>query len=779
VTDSPPAVDIPPDYTACNPYTGAIGLAPDARAIAAFLRGFPHDRFNVGLFNPITRKMIGVSFARADIDAHAAGMGHANCGGWNLYLRPNGYARKFAGSDHPTKADVSVGYVSHIDADAPHEMTTEAERAAWCDAKATELEADGSTLVWFTGGGVQAAKLLREPVTLGPGGIAHEEFEEVNVAWANARGGDKCHDCSHYLRVAGGINWPDEKKKARGRVPALARVAANHAARRIDWGSLPREKPKGKSPAAPSSTGDITPEYVPLESRPELDGECADILRTGGGYDNRSRGVLRVAVLMAHAKTPKPIRVGLLMAAKSPIGDHVRENGGERYAVRQVLRGEDFASDDPVSFVNRDRFAAIEGSKVTYYREEDDGSVTPMNAEAFTFELAPHKVEIADAKGNVKRVPVVDIWKASSRRRFYPRGFVLDPTYTRDEGRYNLWRGFGIAEAEGDWSLIHDHIVNVLAAGDEGHAEYITRWTAWKLQNPGAVPRVAIALRGEEGIGKGFWGNGLVNLFGHHGLRVHNMNGVSGRFNAHMRHLCVLLADEVSVVDEEQEGALKGIITEPTLPIEGKGKDIIEADNHLAVLMSSNRTWCVPAGIGARRFAIFDVSDARKGDADYFARLFEHANRGGWSAMLHDLRRLNLAGWHPEANRPDTAALREQQLRSLKGLDRVVADLLLTGEIPWGELRGEHIFVPTFRLCEFVARRTKGAEPSANEVQQLLGRVLGFEKDDRVRPRGWAFPPLADARGSWDRARMPLAWPVVDGWSPGHPEYAEGGASAF
>lgn len=55
--------------------------------------------------------------------------------------------------------------------------------------------------MWFTGGGVQAMKFLREPVTLGTGGVAHEEFEEANVAWANARGGDKCHDCSHRSRM--------------------------------------------------------------------------------------------------------------------------------------------------------------------------------------------------------------------------------------------------------------------------------------------------------------------------------------------------------------------------------------------------------------------------------------------------------------------------------------------------------------------------------------------------------------------------------------------------
>lgn len=780
---------VPSAYAACEPYTRAEGIAPDAASIAAFLLALPHERYTVALWNSEAKRMLAFTFERADVQANAEGIASANAGGWNAYFRPNGYApdADFTGSTHPEKSDVRTGFVCHIDADAPASMS-EAERLAWCEAKAKDLEADGASLVWFTGGGVQALKLLREPITLGDA----EEFEEVNVAWANAHDGDHCHDCSHLLRIPGTINFPDERKRKRGRVPVLARILAHHPERLHDWASLPREKPKSKAKPkgdAPSVNIDAA-KAIRLGHVDDLGERVSDRLKVlivnghnpdePNHFPSRSEALLYVACELMRSGVDEATIYATLTNPDWAISASVLDkgSGAERYALRQIERARDEVSDDPVSKINRDYFSATEGGRVNFYREEKDGTQTPMNADAFAFELAPYQVEITDAKGNTRKEPALNIWRKSNRRRYYPRGFVLDPTFTRDEGRYNLWRGFGVPEVEGDWSLIRSHVEDVLASGNEEHADYIIRYAAWKLQNPAEPPRVALAFRGEEGIGKGFWHNGMVRIFGHHGLRVHSMMQVAGRFNAHMRHLCYLFADEVSVVDDEQEGALKGIITEPTLPIEGKGKDIIQAANHLAVGMASNRKWMVPAGIGARRFAVFNVSDKRKGDADYFSRLFAHAEAGGWSAMLHDLRRMPLRGWHPEAHRPSTDALAEQQVQSLRGLERVLADFLLTGEIPCGVLRGSGVFVPTLQVCEYAGRNTREVHPTAREAQLLFG-ALGFTKDDSARPRGWVLPTLPEARAAWDRARMPLPWPKVDGWSVGVPDYREGVSDAF
>jgi hypothetical protein len=69
----------------------------------------------------------------------------------------------------------------------------------------------------------------------------------------------------------------------------------------------------------------------------------------------------------------------------------------------------------------------------------------------------------------------------------------------------NLWQGWGIEAKPGDWSLVRQHIDEVLAGGNEEFAEYIVKWIAWSIQNPAAPAEVALVLIGEKGVGRAPW----------------------------------------------------------------------------------------------------------------------------------------------------------------------------------------------------------------------------------------------------------------------------------
>ncbi len=355
-------------YAACEPYTSVEGISPDAAAIAAFLRALPHEGFVVGLLNPEAKRMLAFSFGRADIDANAAGIAKANAGGWNAYFRPNAYERTFSGGSHPDKADVRSGLLVHIDADAPKDLTTDEARLAWCEAKARELEADGASLVWFTGGGVQAAKLLREPITLGEAALAHEEFEEVNVAWASARGGDKCHDCSHLLRIPGSVNWPDARKRKRGRVPALARLLAHHPESRVDWASLPRETPKAKATAkGDTASASIDAASVKRLQHPdELGSGVSDSVKVyisngenpqePGHFPSRSEMLYWVTLELVRSGIAPEVIYSLLTDPKFKVSESVLEKGrgADRYARRQIDRATAEVANEAADFEESD-----------------------------------------------------------------------------------------------------------------------------------------------------------------------------------------------------------------------------------------------------------------------------------------------------------------------------------------------------------------------------------------------------------------------------------------
>jgi hypothetical protein len=418
--------------------------------------------------------------------------------------------------------------------------------------------------------------------------------------------------------------------------------------------------------------------------------------------------------------------------------------------------------EDAVSMINRKYFAVLEGRRVQYYREEPDGTLDVMQAEAFEFELAPIQVRTEEGK----TVPASRIWRYSPQRRYYRRGFVLDPTESCDRHTYNLWKGFGVDPRPGEWPRLREHITDILTGGNAAHAEYILKWTAWCLQNPATPPRVALVFKGGEGVGKGVFCNALVRAFGVHGLRVQNMLHVAGRFNAHLRHCCMLFADEAFVPNSEGEGTLKGLITEPTIPIEAKGVDTVAAPNHLHIVMASNNEWVVPASIGARRFAVFAVSDTRKGDAEYFSALFDEIENGGLAAMMHDLLHLPLGSWHPEQARPDTEELARQKVSSLDAIQKTFHDCLVIGQLPEGEdLGGGSMLLPTKALTEEVRRATRRTDVTHNAVSDLLGgRGFGFEKRSNQRPRGYVVPPLPIARARWNELFFPVQWDETDAW---------------
>lgn len=75
-----------------------------------------------------------------------------------------------------------------------------------------------------SGGGYQALWLLAEPV-------AREDAKRVNIALKTHFGCDNCQSTDHLMRLPGTKNLPNEEKRNRGRVPALARVVEMNESR--------------------------------------------------------------------------------------------------------------------------------------------------------------------------------------------------------------------------------------------------------------------------------------------------------------------------------------------------------------------------------------------------------------------------------------------------------------------------------------------------------------------------------------------------------------------
>ena len=304
--------------------------------------------------------------------------------------------------------------------------------------------------------------------------------------------------------------------------------------------------------------------------------------------------------------------------------------------------------------------------------------------QAFRERYANQYVAVPNGRGRWETAPAAPFWLAHPHRRQY-EGLDLVPggPPILPNGYLNLWKGWGVEPRKGSWRLMERHIAEVLANGSQTFEDFIKRSTAWKFQNPGLPPEVLLALLGGKGVGKGAWGYIQMLIYGTHGLQIFSTEHLTGKHNQHLQDKLFLFLDEaIWAGDRQADRILKGLTTEKAMFIEPKNVNGFQWPNRLGMYMSGNDKWIVPASHDERRYAVNKVSERWKQNKAYFGPLFEEINNGGAGAMLYDLLSLDLDGWHPRDNVPQTKALLDQKMLGLDGLELWYVHLLNVGQLP-------------------------------------------------------------------------------------------------
>lgn len=275
------------------------------------------------------------------------------------------------------------------------------------------------------------------------------------------------------------------------------------------------------------------------------------------------------------------------------------------------------------------------------------------------------------------------------------------------------------------------------------------------FQNPGEPAEVALTLKGDEGTGKGMLAQAILRVFGHCGLPISDPKHLVGAFSGHLQHCVFLFVDEAYWAgDMKGEGRLKALLTEKTITIEPKYVQPFQVRNLLHVLIASNDDWVVPAGPQSRRYAVFEVSNERVEDFEYFKALDTELRNGGAEAMLYDLLQLPLAGWHPKQIY-QTAALFAQRQHTLRGIEAAIEGWLQNGVLP--NASGKY---PNRSLSENLLASVKEHDRHTNgtRIASKLKALFSVTDYNIQSARGWIFPSLAEARRLWEQ-KHGGSWP--------------------
>jgi hypothetical protein len=456
---------------------------------------------------------------------------------------------------------------------------------------------------------------------------------------------------------------------------------------------------------------------------------------------------------LAIVEQPQPA-AALIPANETPEETAVREMN-DKHAVISNLGGKCVIMEWVPSVIS-------EGQKELSYQ----------NFQAFRERYANHYIDVpvptGRGRGHWSTAPFAPIWLTHPDRRQY-EGLDLVPNgpAVLPNGYLNLWRGWGVEPRKGSWRLMQRHIAEVLANGSQEFENFIKWSTAWKFQNPGLPPEVVLALLGGKGAGKGAWGYIQMLIYGPHGLQIFSTDHLIGKHNQHLQNKLFLFLDEaVWAGDTDADRVLKGLTTEKWMFIEPKNINGFQWLNRLAMYMSGNDKWIVPATHDERRYAVNKINEKWKKNKTYFGPLFEEINNGGAGAMLYDLLRFDLDGWHPRDNVPQTKALLDQKLLGLTGPELWYVHKLSIGELPKPDQKN-----PRFVLSRDLMEDAKDHTPrnrylTDTELGRFMGEI-GCTHKSNGKKWGWVFPPLAEAREAW-RAKAGDNWdwltPEVADW---------------
>ncbi len=331
----------------------------------------------------------------------------------------------------------------------------------------------------------------------------------------------------------------------------------------------------------------------------------------------------------------------------------------------------------------------------------------------------------------------------------------------------NLWEGPTIIPVEGQWLLIQEFLHDVICNGDWGSYLYLIMYIAHALQQPEDKPGVMIILLSGQGTGKGTLGRILQKVWSATYIQVNNIDAVIGTFNAVLERAYIVFMDEALFAGNRRgTDELKSIVTEPIIQISEKYQPSRQIRSCHRFFAATNADHFKNTERDDRRDFTLRVSEARKGDHEYWKVLNDEIDNGGVEAMVHDLLLMDLSNFNVR-NKPNTRELVEQKLHSLDPIQRWWHDGLyngaLSGQDSWPE------FISTADAITGIIEVNGGRmhkKPSAIIISQAMVKICPGAKSHQMqshfsRHRGYLLPSLQQARAEFERYMGGVVdWPL-------------------
>lgn len=316
-----------------------------------------------------------------------------------------------------------------------------------------------------------------------------------------------------------------------------------------------------------------------------------------------------------------------------------------------------------------------------------------------------------------------DAWLRWQNKRFCPGGLEFSPGFQLESpDKLNLFRGFAVKPVAGDVEPFLFHVREVICKKDEILTKYVLQFFAHLLQKPGEKPSVALLLKSMPGAGKNALYAPFKKILGEYAQASNGDDPITGRFNSSLANKLLVFGDEVDLRSRKSLDRMKSLISENTLQVEYKGREMTNFPNYIRFFFATNLDQVLRADARERRYVILEPSQKLAQNIDYFKHYFDWVeNRNGPAHLMHYLLNLDISDFN-----------RHVAPKSRGLIDEKLSNLSIVAEFFYEELRKDFPFSTLGQNAEVKALEQQfrsfvfanGDELRPSQVRSILSRFM-------------------------------------------------------
>jgi len=235
----------------------------------------------------------------------------------------------------------------------------------------------------------------------------------------------------------------------------------------------------------------------------------------------------------------------------------------------------------------------------------------------------------------------------------------FDPVGDQPNITCNGWGGWPTKPDKGNPELLLDllqYLCNYEKDPEMKVYNWILKWLAYPIQNPGKKMKTALVFHGGQGTGKNLFFEAYAKIYGEY-ARIIDQPTIDSQFTDWASRKLFMIADEVLARSEvyHSKNRLKGLVTGDNIIINTKNVAAYEERNHVNFVFLSNEHMPLAIDKDDRRYVVLRTPP--KMDLSFYSEVAYSLKNENAIAALHDyLLNLDLGDFTTHSKPPHTQA---------------------------------------------------------------------------------------------------------------------------